>query len=204
MCDIVIIRPPATLYDEQGRIQGRLDLPSAEDDGSPCEELIAELESLAVKAVLTDPGEPAAGYAAAIGQRLRVPVKTKEDLRNVDQGLWQGLKLDEIRRKYPRLIKQWEEQPDSVRPPDGESLADASERVRKALKKPLKKSGVVAVVVAEPLASLVASIVSGEDRLRRGPVCSGDGDAAELVRRPADHADEAALAAATSGAEDAR
>lgn len=201
MCDIVLIRPPATSYDEQDRIQGRLDLPTAVAGVAPCAELLAQLRQHGVTSVLTDPGEPAAGFANAIGKELKVPVKAKDDLRNVDQGLWEGLQLDEIRRKYPKLLKQWEEHPEAVKPPNGESVADASERIEKVLKKPLKKKSVVAVVAAEPLASLIASVVSGEDRLCRGPVCSGDGAAAELVRRGSPDGELAAVGVAAPGLE---
>lgn len=204
MCDIILIRPPATPYDVQDRIQGRLDLPTAREDILPEAELIARLEREGVSVVLTDPGEPAASFAAAIGKSLRVPVKAKDDLQNVDQGLWEGLQLDEVRRKYPKLLRQWEESPEAICPPDGESVADASARIEKVLKKPLKKKAkTVAVVAAEPLASLIASVVSGEDRLCRGPVCSGDGEPVERLTPPAGVSETEALPV-TSGGEGIR
>jgi probable phosphoglycerate mutase len=86
-------------------------------------------------------------------------------LRNLDHGLWQGLLVEEVKRKQPKVYRQWQEQPESVCPPGGEMVADAQERVRTALTKILKKhkEGTVGLVVPEPLASLVrAYLEQGE------------------------------------------
>ena len=77
-------------------------------------------------------------------------------------GLWQGKELEELRTNQPRVAKQWEENPASVCPPEGESFDDVLPRVQKFLLKLQKKhkSGTVVIIVADPLAKVIASILS--------------------------------------------
>ena len=44
-----------------------------------------------------------------------------DDLRNLDQGLWQGLQLDEIKRRNVKVFRQWIDDPVTVCPPQGET-----------------------------------------------------------------------------------
>ncbi|QDT37827.1 histidine phosphatase family protein [Stratiformator vulcanicus] len=196
MCQhLVLIRPPATDFDDQNRIQGRLDLPLSDHGSASVMDCVEALRDANLNMILCDPGEPAFSTAQEIGDELDVPVKAKEELRNLDQGLWQGLKLEEIRKKYPKLIRQWQESPEAVCPPQGEPVGDALERVRKVLKRPLKKSGRIGIVAAEPLASLIASVACGTEIEFRGPVCSSTGSPVEPLflnghstKRPAEPA----------------
>ena len=90
-----------------------------------------------------------------------MPVKEVEGLRNLNQGLWQGLTIEEVRRKYPKVAKQWQESPETVCPPEGETVAEALDRVKKVLRKAMKRDGDVALVVCEPLATLISCVVQG-------------------------------------------
>lgn len=125
--------------------------------------VIDALRSQPVEAVLTGPCEPCASVAEAIADALDLKLKERDDLRNVDQGLWQGLCVDEVRRKFPSVFRQWEEAPETVCPPNGETTTDAVERLDIALKKPLKKYDCFAVVASEPLASLISFTLRGEE-----------------------------------------
>ena len=65
--------------------------------------------------------------------------------------------IDDVKRKQPKVFRQWQEQPEIICPPEGEMLSEAQERVQAALLKVLKKhkQGTIALVVPEPLASVV-------------------------------------------------
>jgi probable phosphoglycerate mutase len=67
--------------------------------------------------------------------------------------------IEEVKRKQPKVYRQWQEQPESICPPEGEMLSEARQRVGAALSKLLRKhkEGVIGLVVPEPLASLVRS-----------------------------------------------
>ena len=86
-------------------------------------------------------------------------VKKLDRLENLDHGLWQGLLVDEVRQKQPKVYRQWLEQPETICPPEGETIDHARERIQGVLAKLLKKhaDGVIGLVVPEPLASVVRS-----------------------------------------------
>ena len=171
MPDVVLIRPGCTDFDEQNRIQGTLDLPLSPRGEEQVQNLIEQLRDSPVEVLYTTPGEPAKSTAAAIGAGLGIPVKLLEGLHNLDQGLWQGLLLDDVRRKYPKVFKQLQESPETICPPEGETVPEALERIRKALKKPLKRKGQIGVVAPEPLATLIACMVRGCRLVSPVPIC---------------------------------
>jgi broad specificity phosphatase PhoE len=86
-------------------------------------------------------------------------------MRNVDHGLWQGMLIDEVRLRQPKVYRQWQERPRFICPPEGEMLDHASDRVRVALVKLLKrhKNGVIGLVVSEPLASLIRCLLNRDE-----------------------------------------
>lgn len=166
---LVVIRSGATDYDRQGRIRGTLDIPL-------CEEGIADAaRAAAAIAVVSGKQEPIAALysssaacavetASIVGRALGLRPRTAAEFENLDQGLWQGMLVDDLRRKQPRLYRQWQENPWSVSPPEGELLEEACGRVEDALVKLLKRhaGGRIALVVPPPLDQIVRWLVAGE------------------------------------------
>ena len=107
MPDVVLIRPGCTDFDEQHRIQGTLELPLNDRGHEQVAALVGQLQDGLIEVVYTSPGEPARSTADAIGEELGVPVKEIDGLHNLDHGLWQGLQIEDIKRKFPKVFKQW-------------------------------------------------------------------------------------------------
>lgn len=162
MLQIVLIRPGSTDFDQQGRIQGTLDIPLNEQGAREVERIVQEIRTLGIEAVYCGPCQSACQTATAIAESLNVKLKKIDALRNIDHGLWQGLLIDDVKRKQPKVFRQWQEQPQTICPPEGEMLAEAQSRVEAALHKVLKKykQGTIALVMPEPLASVVRSGLS--------------------------------------------
>lgn len=166
MATAVVIRPGETDFDEQHRIQGDLDLPLTERGQMQLQEMIERLRSQPLEIVYASPTEPAWTCAAELAAALDVPIRKIEGLRNLDQGLWEGMRVEDVRRKHPRVYKQWQEAPESICAPEGETCGEAFRRVAQVLRKPVKRKGNFAVVVSEPLATLVSSVLrTGEAEL---------------------------------------
>lgn len=178
MSTIVLIRPGQTSYDEQSRLLGTLEMPLNAAGLEQVENIVRHLQQEHVKleAIYTSPADPACSTACAIAESQQgVKVKQVDELRNVDQGLWQGLPESEVRKRYPQFFRIGREKPQTICPPEGETLGDACERIQKVLNKAVRKYNVVAVVAAEPIASVircalqargltVASCLSGEKK----------------------------------------
>ncbi|RPI90808.1 MAG: histidine phosphatase family protein [Planctomycetaceae bacterium] len=173
MSQVILIRPGCTDFDEQQRIQGGLDLPLSPKGREQMTRLLGELASQEFDIVYASPTEPSLGTARQLASARGVPVKCLDGLENVNQGLWQGLQLEELKRKHPKVYKQWQDSPACICPPGGESLSEAFERVRKALERPLRKKSRMAIVAADPLAGLIAAVVNGTAPALVSPICTG-------------------------------
>ena len=157
MLQIVLIRPGSTDYDQQQRIQGALDIPLNQQGSSEVTQVIDQLAGRGIETIYASPSQPAGQTAKAIAEGLGIRLKKLDRMQNLDHGLWQGMLVKDVRRKQPKVYRQWQEQPENVCPPEGEMLSQAEERVRTAMTKLLKRhrQGVIGLVVPEPLASLV-------------------------------------------------
>ena len=164
MPTVVLIRPGCTDFDKNERIQGTLELPLNQEGEAQVNDLLPKIEKSGIETILTSPSDPARSTAEQLGENLGVPVKEKESLKNLNQGLWQGLEYEEVRRKYPKLLKQWAESPETVCPPEGELASEAVKRVEKILQKYLKKKQNFAIVASEPLATIISCLLRNEKK----------------------------------------
>jgi probable phosphoglycerate mutase len=166
MFQILLIRPGTTEYDQQGRVQGTLDIPLCEDGRQEVEAMIGQLRTQPIAAVYSSPSQSAQQTAQALATTLDLKVKTVDKLENLDHGLWQGMLVSDVKAKQPKVYRQWQDQPETVCPPQGETLSDAKERVQGALAKLVKKhkaEGLLALVVPEPLASVVRKVLRQDE-----------------------------------------
>lgn len=158
---VVLIHPCCTDFDEQNRVQGRLNLPLNARGEAQLQELATQLQAAPMDVIYTSRCEPARSTAAALGEALGLTVKELDDLENLDQGLWQGLQVEDLRRKHPKVFRQWQEAPETVCPPQGETVEAALDRIRHAFEKPLRRGIPFAIVAPDPLAELIAYYLTG-------------------------------------------
>jgi len=165
MCNVVVVRPGSTLFDEQERIKGSLDMPLSASGIEQVHRIASEIAKLPISTVYCGPCESAQSTAKEIAEHTRSKWKVCDCFRNLDHGLWQGKLIDELRRQQPRLFKQLQENPRSFCPPGGETVAEAEARVEKLIVKLCKKHSneTIAVVIPEPLASLIAAKLKETD-----------------------------------------
>lgn len=168
MIRLVLIRPGATLYDEQGRIQGSLDVPLSERGRAEADQVVKDLADAHLDILYTAPCASALETARRVGEALRVRVRPVDELRNLNHGLWQGLELEEVKRRHLKLFRQWQEDPRCVCPPCGEPMDAADDRMRVALRSIARRhrGGAVGLVVPDPMALLVASYLKSDCPVR--------------------------------------
>ena len=156
MVKVLLIRPGSTEYDQQGRMQGCLDVPLSEEGSIEVGRVVEELRDYEIDAIYSSPCRSAVATAEAIAAATGAKCKAIDDISNVDLGLWQGMLAKEVKRTQPKVYKKWQEHPDAVCPPEGEMLEAARKRMEAAVGKLLKKRkrGIIGLVVAEPLATL--------------------------------------------------
>ncbi len=163
MSEIILIKPAASNFKEQNRVLGNLDLPVSEEGQEELAKAIPLIKEYDLDTLYSSPCNPCKDSSEIIADKLDISLKEKNSLKNFDLGLWQGLQIDEIRRKQPKVFKQWLENPETICPPEGESVEDAAKRVKKTVAKIKKRKGRCGIIVSEPLASLIRSIVQETD-----------------------------------------
>ena len=198
---LILIRSGSTDFDLQGRICGTLDIPLSEVGIAEAHAFAARLNagvtaarsSLGANTLATPISPPVAIYSSMaacaqetsriIGRAVGLSPRRVADLWNLDQGLWQGMLVEDIRRKQPRVYRQWQENPWAVLPPEGELLEHACNRVEAALEKLCKRHAgeSIALVVPEPLDRIVRWLTAGESM---GDLWSRDAQREPLVELP--------------------
>lgn len=165
MLRILLVQPGSTELDDQGRIKGCLDIPLSATGTCQVERTVVEVADLPIDYIYSSPCQSAQQTAGALARERRVRLKPLPQLSNLDHGLWHGKLIEEVRQNQPKVYRQWQDNPEQVWPPGGETLAAARLRVRRVLEKLLRKhkSGLVAIVIPEPLASVARSLL-----VRRG------------------------------------
>ena len=121
MSTVVLIRPGLTDYDEQSRVLGTLEMPMNEKGLEQVEGIVRHLqrEDVQLEAIFASPFDPCCSTARAIAEAQKgIKVKELDELRNVDQGLWQGLPEAALRHLF-----------DTVRWSSGDALADTVRNV---------------------------------------------------------------------------
>ncbi len=170
LTSVLLARPGATDFDDQGRMKGCLDMPLSSQGIVQAGALAKELAPVHVKTIYAAPCESARQTAEQIASEQRqaghdVRVKVIDAFRNIDHGLWHGKLIDEVRRNHPKVYRQGADHPEGFCPPGGEPIADAKVRVAKAVRKCLKRGrdDVIAMVIPDPLATVVQTILNGEE-----------------------------------------
>jgi broad specificity phosphatase PhoE len=157
MCQIILVRPGASDFDIENRIQGTLSVPLSAEGTEEIEQIANRLADRTVDVVYAPTCQPAYDSACTIAKRLNVRVNKLDRLENLDYGLWQGMTVDQIRRKNPKVFRLWQEKPETICPPEGETLSEATDRIKAVFTKLIKRNRekTVVLVLPEPMASLV-------------------------------------------------
>jgi len=157
MLRIILILPGTTDLDQQQRIKGSLDIPLNSAGAQQVERTVSELGSQPIDVIYAAPSLAAQQTALRLCRRGEIKCRTANELRNLDRGLWNGKSIHEMKKNQPRIYRQWLENPEAVCPPDGETVPEARQRIRRLIRKLRRRhrGGTIGLVVSEPLASII-------------------------------------------------
>mgnify|MGYP001098976594 CR=1 FL=1 len=97
--------------------------------------LSLRLADLPIASVYTSPLRRAYATAAILAEPHKLEPKVLDDLIEIRLGDWQGLYMDEIKRRWPELWQQSRTDPSELTMPNGESLSEVTERAIRAFKR---------------------------------------------------------------------
>ena len=139
MVQVVLVRPGSTDFDQQGRIQGQLDLPMCESGRQEVARAAGELRELKITAVYASPCSAAQETAEAVAIPLDLKVKTLDSLHNLDHGLWQGMLVDDVKPNSRRSTASGRINPKRSARRKARRYDDAEERLQQAVAKLARK-----------------------------------------------------------------
>ena len=164
MTTIFFVRHGATTWNHSKRAQGQADIDLNETGHRQAIATAEELSHVPVEAVYASDLVRAYKTAEPIARTHGLEVRTDPAFREIDQGEWEGLHVDEIRRRWPEL---WGPARHYSARPGGESPAQVRERALKGLEKVVRAhpdGNVVVVSHGGTIRWLSAEAIGYDDR----------------------------------------
>ena len=127
MTRIILVRHGKSTYNQERRIQGRLDKSVLTEAGRASALQVGDtLSSIAFDAAYTSPLQRAKETAEIIVSRLTNPpeLQPTDKLMEIDLPLWEGMLRQEAIDQFPKAYQQWQQHPDKfsmkIPSPEGE------------------------------------------------------------------------------------
>ncbi len=100
---VYLVRHGATEWNVYKRAQGQADIPLTDKGRLQALDVAKQLSNFDIRAVYSSDLQRAAATAAPIAQVFGLQVVTDPLFREIDQGEWTGLPVEEIERRWPDL-----------------------------------------------------------------------------------------------------
>ena len=157
MARLLLMTAGQTEWDRYGRIRGDLDVPLSDRGTAAVRKSADQIARHNLTAIYTSGGLCTSQTAEILAAPRGIPVKKRGAFRDLNCGLWQGLRAADVRRRFRRTYEQWQRSPVGVRPPQGETIEDAFERVRAEVQAILRRhpDDTVAIVTSKVVRALI-------------------------------------------------
>lgn len=164
MNEIILVVWGRTDWSDAGRLEGVTDLPLNAAGRSEVVALAERLRQSAPDEIHHGPEEAARETARLLGAGLDLrPKRATKNLQEVNLGLWQGLRREEIEERFTSAYDEWRAHPETVSLPEGEAMAHAMDRLHTAAMKCIKrKEGKRIMLVVGPMASAILRSTLGD------------------------------------------
>lgn len=147
MTRVYLVRHGQTEWNRELRFRGRADIPLNENGHRQASAIADALTDEGISAIYTSPLRRSIETAQPVAVVLHLDITTVQGLIDISYGEWEGLGYDEVRRRYAKLYREWEERPDLVKFPNGESLDDARRRSFSALTEIVEKNSGKSILI---------------------------------------------------------
>jgi len=124
----LLVRHGQTEWNREIRFRGTTDLRLTAFGRAQAGRVAEHLRAEPIAAIYSSPLSRAVETARPLAEALNLPVQTHRGLISVDYGEWQGHTPQEVSVLWPDLYRLWQQSPDQVTFPGGESLPIALDR----------------------------------------------------------------------------
>ena len=154
---VLLIEAGPTQWDAEGRISGSMSLPLTGEAIDSVRHLVDSLAEGVGSVYRPAENEACDQVGKIIGKKFKLRPRDVPELQEVHMGLWQGLTGEELRMRFPTVFPQWQANPLSVTPPDGEPVAEAIGRISGALQRIFRRNrGMTVALALRPMALQIA------------------------------------------------
>jgi probable phosphoglycerate mutase len=187
---LYLARHGATQLTAEGRFAGSVGVELSEEGRWQAAQLGDRLRSEGITAAYCSPLSRAADTASIITAAWSLAPVTRDGLREISHGHWEGLTRAEVEKRFPNEYAAWEEDPFTFAPAGGESgvavLARALPAIREIVTSHVGERVLVVshkATIRLLLSSLLGFDARGyRDRLDQAPACLNVLDFRDAVR----------------------
>jgi len=128
--NLLLVRHGETLWNREGRYQGRTDVPLSDEGAAQARALGQRLAGLPIAIAIASPLARTRHTAEAILGDRAVALETDEALIEISHGQWEGQLASDIEHSHAEMFGTWRTRPDRDTPagPDAETLGDVEAR----------------------------------------------------------------------------
>jgi broad specificity phosphatase PhoE len=187
---LFLVRHGATDATEEGRFSGSTSAQLSEQGRSQAARLGERLAQENISAVYASPLSRALDTAQIIGGRCRLEVHTRDGLREISHGHWEGKTREDVEQQFGDEYASWEADPFTFAPAGGESGVAVLARALPVLREIVTthpRQRVLVVSHKATLRLLLSSLLGFDargyrDRLDQSPACLNVVDFKDPVR----------------------
>jgi broad specificity phosphatase PhoE len=133
MMKIYIIRHGETQWNKEEVFRGRKDISLNETGKKQVERVGLYFSHRPINRIVSSPLARARQTAEAIGNPISIAIETMEELTDFNFGIWEGLSLREVEKRFPADFAIWKTSPEKLRIENGETLAMVRNRISAGL-----------------------------------------------------------------------
>jgi probable phosphoglycerate mutase len=187
---LLLVRHGATDATEEGRFSGSSGAELSEEGRWQVARLGERLAQQDITRIYTSPLSRALDTASIIASHCRLEPVTRDGLREIGHGHWEGLQREEVERRFPEEYAAWEADPFTFAPKGGESGVTVLARALPVIREVVTAHPDEQLLIVSHKATLrlVLSSLLGfdargyRDRLDQSPACLNVVDFKDPVR----------------------
>lgn len=140
MTKIYLVRHGQTDWNKQLVFRGRKDIPLNEVGMMEANSIAQGLEEEKIDSIYTSPLKRAVQSAGPASKVSGIKIEQAADFIDINYGKWEGLSFTEVQNRYKEQYNLWENHPEKVEFPAGETLEEARHRSFMAFKNIIRNS----------------------------------------------------------------
>lgn len=157
-----LVRHGETTWNKEFKYQGQADIPLTDFGREQAQSVAKALKDHDFDIIYSSDLSRAKETAKIINRYHNLDIALSEDIRELSFGKWEGFTYNELEKKVPEKLREWQDNPIYVRPPGGENLLDLFKRTNRFILEAVKhypRNRILVATHAGPIRAILAQIL---------------------------------------------